>query len=76
MKQIIAVDFQITSENVDGSKEEDWDTLLSVLKQAVAIYDEADIKRQKRLQRPIIYRRSADKPKAILIKIPQKHHRK
>ncbi len=76
MKQIIAVDFQITSENVDGDEEDDWETLLRVLKQAVAIYDEADIKRQKRLQRPIINRKSAAKTKSILIKIPKKYHRK
>ena len=51
MKQITAADFTITSENVDGDHEDDWATLLKVLKQAVALYDEANLALQKRLQR-------------------------
>lgn len=52
MKQITAAEFQITSETVDGDHEDDWATLLKVLKKAVAIYDQADLKRRKRLRRP------------------------
>ena len=52
MKRIITPDFQIISEPVDSDHEDDWPTLLKVFKQALALYDEADLKRRKRLRRP------------------------
>ena len=51
MKRIITPDFQIISEPVDSDHEDDWPTLLKVLKQALALYDEANLALQKRLQR-------------------------
>ncbi len=76
MKQIIAVDFQIKSETVDSSNEDNWDTLLRVLKEVLAIYDEAHLKSQKRLQRPKTIREPAAEPKTILLHIPKKHLKK
>lgn len=64
MKRIITPDFQIISEPVDSDHEDDWPTLLKVFKQALALYDQADLNRRKRLRRPKATNASTTTPKS------------